>query len=1065
MALTAPQLENIRINAALYMAPDSWIRDDEIQYLAVKIGALNAAGVYNDRYDNDLAIVVLERVLGKGVAGERAQSMRELILELRRDGLAAVQAPATGDPDAGGLTPQERADLVANTAAVAEFRMMLASVVSDVQDNATAIGEVRSVPTAVGHAVGEVLTLLADGGYDWSTIGEEQVDAAVRAFLAANPIEGVTPQQLMDAVADEARLRTAADRTHANLAGGVHHAHPHTPDTHSHPYAQVTGGPPANAAPDQTGAQIAALLDALIGDSDWRRQISGADLVSAIDSATGSNVWRTAHTILRTAQQTIALIDSALGTAWKGGGGGTSGITLEQATDAAGALLATLAQMRYDASTNTLTFVDGSIGHSQLGDDSVGGRNLQALSVAEGHIAAGAVTGQKIPRNTIDQNHMAADSVGRSEMRANAVGADEVEDSSLPEGKLDADARAKLNRPAGGTVSAGDGIRGDGSAANQLELDLDDDDFAIRNVAPQGQTPRGQAGLSDRVRTLLGMIGAGGGGVAIGGTDTIRLPAKNFPAVSRRGTSTQSWTLAEIQVVDSGFASLDNVEHVLLASLSDHSAFEVIHAVWDSTDDEIDVTIRNNAGPNARGGDVFSGRVDLTVIRISGGASGLTRAMVLALIEAWARAGSADDIPGPRTFNGLFRSESQAAIPAADARIAFDVGDATDANVVDEIDAEDTSFNISAEQAEEAGAIIRVDWRSGGVQVAARPTDVELLLRVRDTGAVIGRHNLPVTGAAMSGSAEFPVGDAGAKQWAVRVVTAGRYSGEIIVENAHYRSSQALADPAVRQIVHPLLSAEKEERQTIERDLQTEIDETNDRKAIVDAVPIPTELVHKQPTWAAYAGTRQYQTDADAAANTIGADVGEVMIYLPGRGSTGWVPREIATLAHEHIVFDSPAGAFGVHFQGGGKIRLFNFNAGATGRFPGATDPQFERGGYYIWTRPYARPGGGVPAVPPPRVQVVIPAAAATEIDRDNGEIVDLTMNRNIVLQITGGANGDSLLVRATQDVTGSRTLTFHADTEGRAAPTLTTAGESTDYLYFHREGTVWKFLGDRLNI
>lgn len=118
--------------------------------------------------------------------------------------------------------------------------------------------------------------------------------------------------------------------------------------------------PDPSAAGTETAAQIAAKLDAFIGNADWRSRLSAQDLVDAIDTATGSNVWRTSHTALRSAQQIINLLDGAIGTTWRTGtGGGTSGVTLEQATDAAGALLATLSQFTYNASTNTLTFAIG----------------------------------------------------------------------------------------------------------------------------------------------------------------------------------------------------------------------------------------------------------------------------------------------------------------------------------------------------------------------------------------------------------------------------------------------------------------------------------------------------------------------------------------------------------------------------------------------------------------------------------------------------------------------------------------------------------------------------------
>ena len=157
-------------------------------------------------------------------------------------------------------------------------------------------------------------------------------------------------------------------------------------------------GPPG---PVQTAEQIATALDSFLGSRDWRSQISGSDLVAAIDAATGSNEWRTARTVLRTAQQVVALIDSAIGTAWRTGGGeGQGGITLEQATDAAGELLATLEQFGYDKATNTLTFGLGAntVTDAQARADSdahkmdwrtrIGAASEVDLALAVGRIAA-----------------------------------------------------------------------------------------------------------------------------------------------------------------------------------------------------------------------------------------------------------------------------------------------------------------------------------------------------------------------------------------------------------------------------------------------------------------------------------------------------------------------------------------------------------------------------------------------------------------------------------------------------------------------------------------------------
>ena len=52
--------------------------------------------------------------------------------------------------------------------------------------------------------------------------------------------------------------------------------------------------------------------------------LTGTDLQTAIDTATGGTVWRSAHTILRSAIQTRDLLDGLLGTGWRTGSGGSS---------------------------------------------------------------------------------------------------------------------------------------------------------------------------------------------------------------------------------------------------------------------------------------------------------------------------------------------------------------------------------------------------------------------------------------------------------------------------------------------------------------------------------------------------------------------------------------------------------------------------------------------------------------------------------------------------------------------------------------------------------------------
>ena len=99
----------------------------------------------------------------------------------------------------------------------------------------------------------------------------------------------------------------------------------------------------------RTIAQLVAGFDSHFAGTDWRTQLMGAFLLNEIDSTVGSPDWR------RTVTEMIAGFDAALGSnAWRTGGPGGGGITVDQATDAAGALLATLARFVYAPDTNTL---------------------------------------------------------------------------------------------------------------------------------------------------------------------------------------------------------------------------------------------------------------------------------------------------------------------------------------------------------------------------------------------------------------------------------------------------------------------------------------------------------------------------------------------------------------------------------------------------------------------------------------------------------------------------------------------------------------------------------------
>ena len=96
-----------------------------------------------------------------------------------------------------------------------------------------------------------------------------------------------------------------------------------------------TTGPVGPPGPTRTATQIAALLDAFIGNALWRSRLSGSDLLDAADLAVGSTVWRTAHTALRTATQIVALLDAhLLGTTWRTPGAGGTGLDAAAVTAA-----------------------------------------------------------------------------------------------------------------------------------------------------------------------------------------------------------------------------------------------------------------------------------------------------------------------------------------------------------------------------------------------------------------------------------------------------------------------------------------------------------------------------------------------------------------------------------------------------------------------------------------------------------------------------------------------------------------------------------------------------------
>ena len=82
--LDGVELARVRLIAGLYEASNSWISDDDIQSIAEYLGANNAQGDYEPQFDNQVAREMLRVILGRGLGGERKDSLRQRIIELQR---------------------------------------------------------------------------------------------------------------------------------------------------------------------------------------------------------------------------------------------------------------------------------------------------------------------------------------------------------------------------------------------------------------------------------------------------------------------------------------------------------------------------------------------------------------------------------------------------------------------------------------------------------------------------------------------------------------------------------------------------------------------------------------------------------------------------------------------------------------------------------------------------------------------------------------------------------------------------------------------------------------------
>ena len=88
--------------------------------------------------------------------------------------------------------------------------------------------------------------------------------------------------------------------------------------------------------------------------------------------------------------------------------------------------------------------------------------------------------------------------------------------------------------------------------------------------------------------------------------------------------------------------------------------------------------------------------------------------------------------------------------------------------------------------------------------------------------------------------------------------------------------------------------------------------------------------------------------------------------------------------------------------------------------------------------------------------------AAATSMNADRFDVVDLTLTGNTTFNITGGNDGDSAMLRVIQGGTANYTVTLNAAISrgGRDAPVVATANNARSYLMFTKVGATWVYLG-----
>lgn len=318
--------------------------------------------------------------------------------------------------------------------------------------------------------------------------------------------------------------------------------------------------------------------------------------------------------------------------------------------------------------------------------------------------------------------------------------------------------------------------------------------------------------------------------------------------------------------------------------------------------------------------------------------------IVRGMVASWAITGNGDGIPGNKTYDGLFSSESEEALPAANQ--IFTAGAGGTGDLVDETDAGDITFVISAEQANERDGRIRVTYNLERIRLDGfQPQDLELLLQT-DTGTLIGKHNINDGGPSQ---AEFPVGDAGSKRWAIRIVTKGRYECRITITNATYHSAAPRADAPIKHVVAPLISQEADERQAQDKLIRADLTRIENLPAIVNALPAPTASRKGAIVWRSDAQPN-YQKVSDAFQVPA---TGFVQFILGNLGATPIMRAEDCINRQMTGIYTFGRDNVGIEFDSQRRAILVANRAGA--RSPLANDIANTTTGYVMLTWDVAR--------------------------------------------------------------------------------------------------------------